>query len=334
MNSEYLIIDCPKNFDNRADEIKRSIEVYLRSNVIRNLVKLFNEDVPQNRSLIELSKWLVDFSEVWDFRKKQKSALDKKTGEFARWLVNDDTSWSDEKRNLILESARIMGLIDEVKPKEDEYDYFLVLGGARYTCHMRPKLAAEFIYNQGFMPKKVVLLATSRPVSDSERIATDTYAPEAETEFDLILAGARKVFELGNLYKNDKYDDANKNKSWNTIEYSQNGNTPEVLAISAPSSDPEQRRANSADTYEFFLNNYKVDKGSKILLLTSQIYVPYQHMEAIRTIAFKYDVYVETVGIPPRWTGVLPGMRNPVHYLQEIRATLVSIDRFLKEYKF
>lgn len=148
----------------------------------------------------------------------------------------------------------------------------------------------------------------------------------------MILSGAKNVFDLGKIIKDVEHNDDNNNKSWHIVEYSKNGFVPEVLAISAPSSEPDKRRANSADTYEFFFKKYQIEKGAKLLLLTSQIYVPYQHMEAIRTLAFKFNVEIETIGFPIEWNGNLQGMRNPVHYLQEIRGTIISISRFLKEY--
>ena len=78
-----------------------------------------------------------------------------------------------------------------------------------------------------------------------------------------------------------------------------------------------------------FFKHVKVTAGSKFLLVTSQIYVPYQELEAIRTVALKYDVTIETVGFPPEWTGSGQGMVYVSNYLQEIRSTIQSAHRFL-----
>ena len=55
-------------------------------------------------------------------------------------------------------------------------------------------------------------------------------------------------------------------------------------------------------------------------------------MEALRTLAFEFDVEIETIGVPGQWSKNLKGMRNSVHYLQEIRGTIISINKFLNRY--
>jgi hypothetical protein len=102
-----------------------------------------------------------------------------------------------------------------------------------------------------------------------------------------------------------------------------------LFIIAAPSSEPEKRRANSADTYEFFFDRVKADEGAEILIVTSQIYVPYQHLEAMRTIAVPYKINLDTIGFAPEWGGALQGMNEPSNYLQEIRSTIQAMDRFL-----
>ena len=106
------------------------------------------------------------------------------------------------------------------------------------------------------------------------------------------------------------------------------GNLPPILSMSAPSSEPDTRRANSADTYNFFFSHVQVPPGSSLLLITSQIYVPYQQLEALRIVALKHNVVIETVGFPLEWSGNLQGMTGPNNYLQEIRSTIQSANRF------
>ena len=83
------------------------------------------------------------------------------------------------------------------------------------------------------------MLSGMRPVSDSEREATDTYAPGARTEFDLINAGAEKVFELEHEYMEEKYCNPNPNRSWAIRTYSTQEYDFPILSVSGPSSDPE-----------------------------------------------------------------------------------------------
>jgi len=169
------------------------------------------------------------------------------------------------------------------------------------------------------------MLSGARPIADSEREATDTYAEGAVTEFDLICKGAERCFSLSK-YKESRYDDYNINSSWAVRTYE--GRIP-IISIAGPSTEPDKRRANSADTYKFFFERYRVEKGAKLLLITGQIYVPYQQLEAIRTLALPYGVSVETIGFPSDWGGKLQGMHQPSNYLQEIRSTIQAMSRFL-----
>ena len=58
----------------------------------------------------------------------------------------------------------------------------------------------------------------------------------------------------------------------------QNDDLRRIHILSAPSSNPE-KRANSMDTFKFFMERYKVEPGARILLVTSCIYVPFQLMK-------------------------------------------------------
>ena len=292
----------------------------------------FDSSVPPDLDVEALVAWLLTFSERWDFRRLQRGTAARDTGERARWLV-DGSHVTPRQQVLIEESSRALGLIGVSKPLGSSFDYVLVLGGARLSCLLRPRLAAEIIKSCGIRPQTVVLLASARPVSESERSATDTYAPDAATEFDLINAGAEASFQMAADFAEERHDDPQStNSSWAVRRYRVANGVPPIVSVSAPSSDPDNRRANSADTYEFFLSKLRVPPGSSLLLVTSEIYVPYQQLEAIRTLALPHGVIVETIGFPPAWAGGLQGMAGPANYLQEIRSTIQSAQRFLDSY--
>jgi hypothetical protein len=286
--------------------------------------------MPVDCDLASLSKWLLDFSDCWDFRGKQARAFDNKVGEGARWLLSDD-DLTEVQQALTLKAVSALGLRDNEHPVIEHFDYVWVLGGARLSCLLRTRLAIKTIESFEHKPKAVILLASMRPISDSERDATDVYAQNAETEFDLFVAAAKSEFGVGLEYNEERHDDTeNANNSWIIRKY--HTTAYDVFIVAAPSSDPHKRRANSSDTYEFFFNRFHVEKGSAILLATSQIYVPYQHMEALRTIAFPHGIYLDTIGFPVEWSGSLQGLNNPSNYLQEIRSTIQSIARFVDTY--
>ncbi|MBU0455434.1 MAG: hypothetical protein KKA99_01425 [Gammaproteobacteria bacterium] len=330
MKNNIIYLKCPPIEEDRVSSVHAAIETWVRSSALSQLIDSFGSKVPNELDLDSLVTWLLNFSEQWDFRRLQQEAVAKDIGEGARWLLND-SHLTPRQQNLIEDSAKIIGLIGISEPTRQSYDYVLVLGGARLSCLLRPRLAAKMMKERHIQPKAIVLLASSRPVADSEREATDTYALNAVDEFDLLNAGAEMSFQIIRDFTEEHYDDPiNVNRNWVIRRYSITMKLPPIVSMSAPSSEPDKRRANSADTYEFFFSKFNVSPGSSLLLVTSQIYVPYQQLEAIRTLALPRDVIVETVGFPPVWGGKLQGMTGPSNYLQEIRSTIQSAHRFLK----
>lgn len=330
MSESTIYIKCPSIQGERVQEVLSTIDEWTRSKALSALVQQFGSSIPYGLLLNDLVDWLLRFSARWDYRKLQQDARAKDIGEGARWLLNDNEITSQQRRT-IEESAQVLGLTGVSEPLEKNFDYVLALGGARLSCLLRPRWAFDLVTKQNTSPLAVVLLTSSRPVSDSERIATDTYAKSAKTEFDLINAGAENCFTGKNTFSEEKFDDPNNvNRSWVIRKYESALNSVPVIALSAPSSDPDRRRANSADTYEFLFSTFNIPKGSLLLLVTSQIYVPYQQLEAIRTIAIPHDIYIETVGFPHDWAGELQGMTGPTNYLQEVRSTIQSAHRFVQ----
>ncbi len=329
MRSDAIYLTCPPMGVERVSSVYAAIETWVRSSALLQLVDDFRSKVPDGLSVEDLVTWLLKFSERWDFRRLQREAVAKDIGEGARWLTND-SNITTQQQALIEESAKILGLIGIDEPVGVSYDYLMVLGGARLSCLLRPRLAAQLIDNENVKPKAIILLASSRPVADSEREATDTYAPGARNEFELMNAGAEISFQIPKVFTEDRFDDpTNVNKSWVIRKYNTDRQSTSMISVSAPSSEPGQRRANSSDTYEFFFSKFNVSRGSSLLLVTSQIYVPYQQLEAIRSLALPHEVTVETVGFPPEWGGKLHGMVGPTNYLQEIRSTIQSAHRFI-----
>lgn len=325
-----IYFECSANESQRIDLVLQKIKEWMYSEPLQNIVSAFGGSIPLQGSLKDTAKWLLEFSEIWDYRRKQVNALDMKTKEKARWLITDDNI-TKEQAEMIDNAVEVLGLTGVNYPSQDDYDYVVVLGGARLSCLLRPKWANEIMNQKNLTPKSIVLLSGARPISDSERETTDTYAKNAKTEFDLMNAGLESVFNIRDGFKEVKHDDANINKSWAIRTYTTDKNIP-VLSIAAPSTQPDVRRANSSDTFEFFFKKYNIKENAKLLLVTSEIYITYQQLEAIKTLAIPYNVVVETIGFPNHISPNLQGMRNPANYLQEIRSTINSINSFIEKY--
>jgi hypothetical protein len=273
----------------------------------------------------ERLQWLSEFSRCWDFRNIQKNAEDIKTGEKARWLVKEEVL-SEPQTAATMKAATKMGLVDSTQSVNKQYDSILVLGGARMSCLYRMKYARELCESHGVNAKEIVGLTGMRPISETERSATDTYAPKANTEFDLMCAAAQKTFDMLEIGQLEKGLSDNLNNAWAVMRY---GEEIPITVLAAPSSEPMKRRANTADTFSFWMKHHRDNTGKRLLLITSQIYVPYQQLEAVRILGFPHGCSIETVGFPREWSVNLQGAQTAVNYLQEIRSALLSMKKIV-----
>ena len=299
------------------EKVCAQIEQWITTPKFVSLLHAYGYEETTNQSLQSRVESLIKFSDKWDFRAMQGSA---------RWEIAEQEMGNDMKK-LIFETATTQGLKGCVAPAKREYDYIFVLGGARMSCMFRMKYAKEICDTYNLSVKNIVGLAGMRPIMDSERNATDTYAPHAKTEFDLMRAAMNQVY--GSVEMQLKKEDitSNLNESWAIEVY--RFKDREIALLAAPSKEPEKRRANTADTFSFFMEEKQVKKGKTILLITSQIYVPYQQLEAVRILGMPYGHSIETVGFPNEWSLGLQGLQKPENYLQEMRSVLQSAGRIL-----
>lgn len=310
--------------DNKEKFLSKCYE-WINTPELGVLVEKFNGKIPENLENGDKLRWLVEFSEIWDFRRAQKTVYDSKTGEKARWLV-DDSTLSEQQKLATKNAIERLGLLGHSLPNQKVYDYVIVLGGARMACLFRMKYAKKLCDTYMVGIQEMVGLTGMRPISESERSLTDTYAFGASTEFDLMCASVKHVFKEVRNTIIQKGMDENINRSWAIAKYE--GSIP-ITVLAAPSSEPDTRRANTADTFNFWVKQREIQAGKQILLVTSQIYVPYQQLEAARILGLGYGHSVETVGFPIEWSVHTQGTQTAANYLQEIRSTLLSMSKLL-----
>ena len=326
MEKQYLFTGS-LDLEHASQKILQQLEVWINSSELANIVSSFGGSLPADLTLEGKISWLLEFSDRWDYRKKQKTQ-DKATGENARWKVSNENITTEQEK-AVHDAVFRLGLIGVQVPECKSFDYILVLGGARFSCLYRSQYVEDLLKNGTVKTKEIILLSGMRPVLDSEREATDTYAPQALTEYDLINSGAESSLHLKKDFYEERYHSENINLNWAIRKY-QTEDSVTVTSYSGPSSEPEIRRANSSDTYKFFLEKKNVETGSRLLLVTSQIYVPYQQIEAVRTLGIPNGLYIETVGFPTEWGKKLQGMMETANYLQEIRSAIQAADRVVK----
>ncbi len=305
-----LRIKCPEidiSKDQRVEQLFCDISSWLFSNELSTLVELFGGKIDKKMPLKALIEYLNDFVEIWDYRKIQANG-----GE--RWNIYDD-EFVEKNSSNIMNAVKKLGLKDITDPIISP-DYILPLGGARMTNLIRPQYAKVISDRNSLRKHCVVALGGMRPINNIEKEAINTYAPNAVTEYDAICAGLEQAFLLDQGKHNEEsYENDNVNLSWAIRNY----DGTDCYVVAAPSTSPN-RRANSMDTFEFFLNKFDVKKGEKVLLVTSCIYVPFQFLKFME-IAIEKNLVIDCVGTPYNSNNVL----KPSNYLQEIKATINAI---------
>lgn len=105
-----------------------------------------------------------------------------------------------------------------------------------------------------------------------------------------------------------------------------------LIVAAAPSSEPETRRANTADTYVWFAEELAhIERGKRVLAVTTSIYVPAQHAAAVRTLAIPFGVAVETIGVDASMTpDELAQGFSATKYLLEVRSAIRSMQSLLE----
>ena len=333
---------CPPIGPNRRTLIAAQMVSWLTSVPMHELASLYEVDLNRPATLHDTLATLQPLIEKWDFR---RAALQAGTGQpddrselatgAARWSVGT-AGLSERDEPVAMESLRDLGLWYGRQPRHTKYDLIVVLGGARLSGLLRAQLVRRQVEQGYLQPASVVLLGSTRPITDGERDATNTYAPAAETELDLMVAGAEQEFgiDAATAVVEDHRDTQQPNLNWSIKRFAPVGVGParEVVAVAAPSSAPRERRANTADAYRFFVEHWRLAAQARLLLVTTQHYVPYQHLEAVRNLALPYDIELETVGVPVEWLNALQRPLGVAHLLQEVRSAVQAAGRLYQQH--
>ncbi|KUH73185.1 hypothetical protein AU184_04730 [Mycolicibacterium novocastrense] len=314
-----------------AAEHRGQIEAWCTHPALSELVDMFGGCIPPGLTLSARLAFLDEFSGVWDYRAKarQQSAArfhNQDAGGAVRWLIPRLDLPGDQLER-IESLADQLGLIAELQPSGTEFDHVVVIGGGRYTNLLRTRYAGEMVASRRV--GNVVLAAASRRLLDSEADAVAACAPGARTEFELMVAAARNVFglDVDEVYAHvqRRVDRVQSNETvWRFPPDSNEFGVP-VMLLETPSPDPERRRANSADTYTFAAQTAGMH-GSSCLMVTGQPLVPYLHFEALRTLALRYDIRLQSAGFGVHEYNRLSAMdqQHPAKLLQEVRSTIRS----------
>lgn len=315
--------DCNLEKEERITKFFDHLERWMHSDALLALIELFGGNVQVLKAKEDFKsylEWILEFSEVWNYRKTPEKSIER--------MFLEDSEFMIKHKDVIIDKVKELGLIGKVA-LEDVYNvrYVLPLGGARYTCLHRPLMSKKMIEKYQLKNATVVGVTGIRPLNEGEIEIARTYSKTALNEYELMCAGIEKTFGV------DEYrekEEENENIFLKTfLRKYENKDEKGIFVLAAPSSDPK-RRANTVDTYSFFFENFPCEKGDKIVLVTSQIYVGVQLLQFM-PFAIEKELNVEIVGVDDEISG--NGLSKPVNYLQELRGTIDLIDQLYRKYR-
>jgi hypothetical protein len=299
---------CEPGF--QPGKLDDQIHRWIASEPMKALVTAYGESLP-DAGVGDLLAWLDAFSgEHWDFRRHGRVERDQVKAPAI------DTG----RTELIQAVATALRLVEPGRPPFSDYDHVLVLGGLGRACLQRSQYAAELVLSGAVKVDEAAALGSFRPLTDAEKELPGLGA--AAFEVDAMDTGVRAGFDLTEPAEREASEG-----SWEVRTYRRPG-LPRIQVLAAPPNGGRER-ANTADTYEFWAQRVHLRATDRILVVTSPIYVPFQHSDAIRMLGLHYGCGIDTIGFDPERVTVplAPGATNPDRYLQEIRSGILSMRR-------
>ncbi len=266
---------------------------------------------------------LVDLSRDWDFRRnRERNFIDSRPVEVNGRPID---------AVLITEAARALGMVDATEVTGRRFSHLVVLSGLVRACINRTERAAK-LARHGVAVGRVVALGAHRMLGGAEpeqaRVAgLGVLVDEAE----VILAATRREFGLGEPLSAEEARAASDPSRPETFHAaSAHYRWPSVEVVIAPSADPLSRRANTADQFRHWASLAGLGSEHDVLVLTTQIYVPYQHMEAVRILGLERGCGVYSCGVDVASALLRRPPFSGRDYLQEVRSALCAASLLLR----
>ncbi|MFG1777569.1 hypothetical protein ACGFIG_14200 [Micromonospora sp. NPDC049048] len=298
------------------ETIAAGVRAWAGSAPLRALVGHFGGDWPDGELAAVLAALDAFSARHWDFRGGRERPD-------AR-----EPAFDPATARLVLATAAALGMVRPAAPARSEYAHLVVLGGLAHACQRRVAYAAWLLRAGIRVTGEVAVLGSFRPLSEEECRSLNTVgvAP-CDTEVAALDAAVRREFGVAAPVEDDGRDAGHPHHSWSSRTY-RPVDRPPVRVLAAPSSDPARRRAHTADTQRFWAEHVRLRAGDPVLVVTAPIYVPFQHCDALRTLAVPYGCAIETVGVDPALpdlAGLPEPALTPGRYLQEIRSAIRSM---------
>jgi hypothetical protein len=286
--------------------LRADVDRWVRSEAMAELVRAFH-GTPPHGTPEEALVQLIAFSATWDYRKGGLERSD---------VVPID--YPDEIDDLVHDAARALGLAGRHRPSASHYDHVLVLGGGPRTALARSDFAARLVRG-GVAASAVAGISSLRPIGPTEvEFAAAEEMPDREVEADVMAAALVRAFGVDAAWER-RTGVGPAGEPWRVDEYG-------PLTVVAAASSAPGRRANTQDGFVGWAAWVGGPAPTdRILVVTTDLYVPFQHAAAVLLLGTQYGCGVETVGLDVlgygRW--LKPSTQTAI--LQELRAGILGL---------
>jgi hypothetical protein len=323
---------CPPGGPDPA-ELADMIGAWATSAALADLVRCFGGTPPRGTVGAVLDE-LDRFSDVWNYRRGGLERADATV-----------VDYPDGVDDLVRAAAVALGLAGRGRPAEKWYDHVLILGGGPNTAQGRCHFAAGLLA-RSIDADEVSVLGSLRELGPGERAAAARLGLTAaattpatgtapgtntgtgvDTEADVMAAGLALAFGTGTGGPGAEFARRDGVSAHGTPWWVGTGTAAgrTVHVIAAPSGDPA-RRANTADTLIGWAELVaRPEPTHRLLVVTTDVFVPFQHCDAVRLLGLPYRCGVDTVGLDP---GDFPTWLRPSQssqVLQEVRSAIRSM---------
>jgi len=298
------------------DQLDRALRTWATSPPLRTLAAASRWDWPADETTtLGLLQRLAALSADWDFRKNRERNLIEPLP-----AVVNGKQLSD---SLVIDAARALGLVRPIPVTGREFSYLVVLSGQAWACVSRTRYAAELLRG-GLRAGAVIVLGAHRELDDEEsEQAEEAGLGYLDDEAEVILAATRQAFRLGpplSAEEPNSAPDPEQPSEFNAAcaRY----RWPSVELVIAPSDTPAVRRAKTGDQLQYWADLAGLNQQHDVLIVTTQINVPYQHLVAARILGLGHGCAVYSCGADAGGPPISVRRLGGRDYLQEIRAAL------------
>lgn len=247
-------------------------------------------------------------SMYWDFRSGRERNLARRS------------DLTDGQVQAITDAAHAIGLSGTAAPSMTHYDAVVMTGGMVRAGIVKPRYARELV-DAGFSFGEVVFLGAFRSFAGDEVRLARELGVDGGDEWNAMVTGLERAFGSASTSTFDEGAAVNPHAAWRDLSW--RAGEQVVRVVAAPSSDPDARRADTADTFRFWGGRARASVRS-VLVVTTPIYVPYQAAVAVRTLGLEAGFSVETVAVSDTANdlGAHTQAFEPQHQLQELLAAV------------